>query len=48
VDFVNIWIDLKKKDKTIKALYDHWILGKAAEKKEPRWSIIRDVLHWVK
>jgi ABC-type amino acid transport substrate-binding protein len=48
VGFVNTWIDLKKKDKTIKALYDHWILGKAAEKKEPRWSVIRDVLHWVK
>ena len=45
--FLNTWIALKKKDKTIKALYDHWILGKSAEKKTPRWSIIRDVLHWV-
>jgi Na+/H+-dicarboxylate symporter/ABC-type amino acid transport substrate-binding protein len=28
-------------------LYDHWVLGNNAEKSEPRWSIIRNVLHWV-
>jgi ABC-type amino acid transport substrate-binding protein len=47
VRFLNTWIDLKKKDKTIKALYDYWILGEAAEEKEPRWSIIRNVLGWI-
>ena len=45
--FLSIWIDLKKNDGTIAALYDHWILGKDAEKSKPHWSIIRDVLHWV-
>jgi ABC-type amino acid transport substrate-binding protein len=43
--FLSIWIDLKKKDGTIQALYDHWILGRDAKAKEPRWSILRDVLH---
>jgi ABC-type amino acid transport substrate-binding protein len=47
LDFVNSWIDLKKKDQPVERLYDHWILGQGAEKKEPRWSIIRNVLHWV-
>ena len=47
VDFINAWIDLKKKDATIETLYNRWILGQGAIKKEPRWSIIRDVLHWV-
>jgi ABC-type amino acid transport substrate-binding protein len=47
IDFINGWIDLKKKDETIDKLYDHWILGRGSEKKEPRWSIIRNVLHWV-
>jgi ABC-type amino acid transport substrate-binding protein len=47
VDFVNTWIELKKKDRTIERIYDHWILGRGTEKKEPRWSIIRNVLHWV-
>ena len=46
--FINSWIDLKKQDKTTDRLYDYWILGKDAKQKEPRWSIIHDVLHWVK
>jgi hypothetical protein len=44
VSFVNTWIELKKKDKTIAALYDHWILGKNAVLKQPRWSVLRNVL----
>jgi Na+/H+-dicarboxylate symporter len=47
VNFINTWIELKKKDKTIASLYDYWILGKNASPKQPRWSVIRNVLHWV-
>jgi Na+/H+-dicarboxylate symporter len=47
INFMNMWIELKKKDGTIDAIFDHWILGKAADRKKPRWSVIRDVLHWV-
>ena len=47
VDFINTWIDLKKKDHTIDRLFEHWILGKHAFKKGPRWSVIRDVLHLI-
>ena len=45
--FLNTWIELKRRDGTIDALYDHWILGKQAAKRQPRWSVIRNVLHWV-
>jgi Na+/H+-dicarboxylate symporter len=45
--FLNMWIELKRRDGTIEALYGHWILGKQAAKRQPRWSILRDVLHWV-
>jgi hypothetical protein len=45
--FVNTWIDLKRKDGTIDRLYRYWILGQNAAAARPRWSIIRDVLHWV-
>jgi ABC-type amino acid transport substrate-binding protein len=45
--FVNTWIDLKRKDGTIDALYRYWILGQDATPRQPRWSILRDVLHWV-
>jgi ABC-type amino acid transport substrate-binding protein len=44
--FLGIWIELKRKDGTIQALYDHWILGKDAKAKKPRWSLLRDVLGW--
>ena len=47
VDFINVWIELKKRDRTIDMLYDYWILGKNAVPKQPRWSVIRNVLHWV-
>ena len=43
---VNTWIELKKRDGTINALYEHWILGRNAAPKRPRWSIVRNVLHW--
>jgi ABC-type amino acid transport substrate-binding protein len=45
--FINTWIELKRRDGTIGALYSHWILGKQAGKRQPRWSIMRNVLHWV-
>jgi Na+/H+-dicarboxylate symporter/ABC-type amino acid transport substrate-binding protein len=46
-DYVNALIDLKKRDGTLKKLYDYWILGRFAENRRTRWSVIRDVLHWV-
>jgi ABC-type amino acid transport substrate-binding protein len=35
VDYVDVWIELKKKDGTIQRLHG------------PRWSVVRDLLHWV-
>ena len=46
--FLGIWIDLQRKNGTIAAFYDHWILGRDARPKQPRWSVIRNLLHWVK
>jgi Na+/H+-dicarboxylate symporter/ABC-type amino acid transport substrate-binding protein len=45
--FVNTWIDLKKKDGTLDALYRYWILGQDPAARPARWSVIRNVLHWV-
>ncbi len=47
VQFVSNWIDLKRKDGTIDRLYEYWMLGGAARASTPRWSILRDVLHWI-
>jgi len=46
--FVNSWIELKRNDGTLDRLYRHWILGADAVERGPRWSIMRNVLHWVK
>ena len=46
-EFVTAWIELKRKDGTLASLFDRWILGRATEAAAPRWSVVRDVLHWV-
>jgi ABC-type amino acid transport substrate-binding protein len=45
--FINTWIELKQKDGTVEALFDYWVKGLRAAPAKPRWSIIRDVLHWI-
>ncbi|RLA09617.1 MAG: hypothetical protein DRQ54_02140 [Gammaproteobacteria bacterium] len=47
MEFINNWVYLKQNDGTVDRLYDYWMLGGAAKKRERRWSIIRDVLGWV-
>jgi proton glutamate symport protein len=37
---------MKRRDGTLDTLYDHWILGKNAERRTPRWSVVRNVFHW--
>lgn len=44
--FINTWIDLKRKDGTLESLYGYWVQGRDASPRRPRWSVIRDVLHW--
>ncbi len=43
--FLGVWIDLKRKDGTVQALYDHWILGRDASAHRRSWSVLDDVLH---
>jgi len=47
LDFMNHWINVKRKRGMTQKLYNYWILGRGAKEKKPRWSIIRNVLHWV-
>jgi Na+/H+-dicarboxylate symporter len=46
-DFVSQWLKVVKAGPADERLYDHWILGKNSTHQETRWSVIRDVLHWV-
>jgi len=45
--YISTWVELVKKSGTVNHLFEHWIGGGGAKSTEPRWSIIRDVLHWV-
>ncbi len=46
-EVIDHWAYLASKNGTIDELFHHWILGKDAVHRGPRWSVIRDVLHWV-
>ena len=46
--FVNNWLVMEQKSGAQQVEYDYWITGKTAVEKKPRWSIIRNVLGWVK
>jgi len=45
--YVNSWLGLAKSLGISDRAYKHWILGIDVTEREPRWSVIRDVLHWV-
>jgi hypothetical protein len=45
--FLDLWIDLTRKTGFVSRLRDHWILGRTAVPRSPRWSVIRNVLNWV-
>ena len=47
LNFLNNWIQIKKNGTQMKAAYNFWILGRGAVPKQPRWSVIRNVLKWV-
>jgi hypothetical protein len=46
VDVVNEWIVVARNVRLIQRAYDYWILGKGAEHKQRRWSIMHDVPGW--
>ncbi|ABV86566.1 cation:dicarboxylate symporter family transporter [Shewanella pealeana] len=45
--FLNSWLELQKSSGYVDKLYGYWILGENAKPQKPRWSVIKDVLHWV-
>ena len=47
LNYVNNWQKLRKVDGHQDKLYNYWMLGQGATQVKPRWSIIRNVLHWV-
>lgn len=47
LEYLNHWLKLKSTSGLARRQFDYWVLGKTPQRKIPRWSIIRNVLHWV-
>ena len=45
--FLNYWLEMEDKYGSLDKKYRYWVLGEDTEHQPPRWSVIRDVLHWV-
>jgi len=43
---INEWVVYADNAGLISRAYDYWITGQGAKNKEPRWSILRNVLHY--
>ncbi|MCX5872335.1 MAG: cation:dicarboxylase symporter family transporter [Deltaproteobacteria bacterium] len=47
LEYLNHWLTLQQSTGAVTQQFDYWILGKTPYRKMPRWSVIRNVLHWV-
>jgi len=44
---IDEWVLVAESAGIIEQGFEYWVMGRGAEDKEPRWSIIRNVLGWV-
>jgi hypothetical protein len=45
--YLNQWLHLQKTNSAGREQFTYWVQGKTPFRNIPRWSIIRNVLHWV-
>ena len=43
-DFVNNWLVIQQASGVVQRTQDYWVLGRGAEEKKARWSILHDVI----
>jgi Na+/H+-dicarboxylate symporter/ABC-type amino acid transport substrate-binding protein len=46
--FVDDWLVIQRASGAVARAHDYWVLGRGAEEKRPRWSILRNVLGYGK
>ena len=46
--FLNNWLTIEKRTGRALDDYEYWVRGKNAVPQQPRWSVVRDVLRWVR
>jgi hypothetical protein len=45
--FLDRWLDFERLDGSLQRLRVYWIEGGGTRKKQPRWCVMRNVLHWL-
>lgn len=45
-NLVDLWIDTRQASGEADEAYEYWIRGHALKPREPRWSVMRNVLGW--
>ena len=45
-EYLNTWLSLKKDNGFMDKVYQYWIFGVDPKKKEPRWSVVRNIFGW--
>ena len=46
-EFLDDWIEVTSASSVDEMLFDYWVQGKQVETSQPRWSVVRNVLHWI-
>jgi Na+/H+-dicarboxylate symporter/ABC-type amino acid transport substrate-binding protein len=47
LNLINYWIKMEEEYGGLNDKYNYWILGEGAHQKQSRWSVVKDVLHWI-
>jgi Na+/H+-dicarboxylate symporter/ABC-type amino acid transport substrate-binding protein len=45
-EYLDGWVATHRQKGSFQRAYNYWILGEGAKAKHPRWSVVRNVLHW--
>lgn len=46
-EYLDGWVTIHRQKGTFQRAYDHWILSEGAQPTHSRWSVVRNVLHWI-
>ncbi len=47
LEFLNGWLEFERVDGSLARLRQYWLEGEGTQVQEPRWCVLRDVLHWL-
>ncbi len=45
--FLNGWLEFERIDGPLARPRQYWLEGEGTQRREPRWCVLRDILHWL-